>query len=116
MTMARRSRGQMPNDMPRNEYGYPVGAQRAAHNLPNGQQRPLNAVDSSGREMPLFLEGVPPLTQEQINAGQQPRTPRYYCPSCKTGTLPLGGGVCAECGVKWRVGDNMMRGVGLEMP
>ncbi len=77
---------------------------------------PLHATDSSGRQVPLYVEVMEtdPQTGQQI----EDRDARFWCPSCTRSLLNDQGvqGVnnmrvykCSYCNVSWKTSDDLMK-------
>jgi predicted RNA-binding Zn-ribbon protein involved in translation (DUF1610 family) len=91
---------------------------RAGINIRGGKQVKAYAIDSAGKEHPLYVEH---LTPEEENRGLEPR---YYCPSCgnaligtksansSTDYRPM---TCSNCGVQSTRQESMPSGIGLIM-
>ena len=87
----------------------------------NGGKIPLNALDFSSREIPLFVEKQ----RRNPETGALPaEEPKFFCPSCGNHKLNDGGitggnsqrrYTCPGCSTAWMRRENMLSGIGLEM-
>ena len=95
--------------------------EQAIYITKGGGQVLLNALDFSGREIPLYVEKQ----ERNPETGALPAAePRFFCPSCGnhkledkgiSGPNAQRGYTCPGCSLSWVRRENMLKGIGLEM-